>query len=516
MLYRLTTGKDPLPNLSKPPQNFHHLSTLSLWKHQQAIVDHILTKGQAFIAAEMRTGKTRATLSAIDIFYRHLHTDDNNPECLWICPKSAKRAIELEFKKVFKDTPIAFKFYLMTYEEATPILNNPRLPRVVILDEAHRVKSTTSQRGKQATEIYSVLESVYGSDFLLVGLSGTPSPHSPVDWYNICSVFAPSILPFGREKDFELSLALETEELTIPNPKTGENMTLTKVKSYDPVKTDALRQVLSKFVLTIWKKDVLTVPDPIDLYIRHKIPASLNKAIKFVKSTTLTTIGVINALRQLADGFQYNNTPNIETGTYDRLTSFFKSPKMDTLREQLSEADAPFRPVIFGAFQATVDQITTLCVELGYTVLKADGRGWSLRSATLNTSNEEQVLSVLREFDQSYLNEHPKAVADKLCIVGNPATVCTGLELSASEAFIYFSHTDNGEAEFQSRERALSANIKHQLKIYHYIQLPTDEIIIERLATKKKLQSITMGEIITSLEKIHESVVLDPEEKPLE
>ena len=62
---------------------------------------------------------------------------------------------------------------------------------------------------------------------------------------------------------------------------------------------------------------------------------------------------------------------------------------------------------------------------------------------------------------------------------------------------IYYSHTDDGEAELQSIERAHSNNMDKVkgLTIKHYIHLSIDKLVALSIKNKKKLQSISMGDI---------------------
>ncbi len=89
-----------------------------------------------------------------------------------------------------------------------------------------------------------------------------------------------------------------------------------------------------------------------------------------------------------------------------------------------------------------------------------------------------------------------------------------GLELSASQAQIYYSNSDNGAAKMQSIERNQTANSKfNKLTVYEYVCLPVDELVIKRHKSKESLQALSMDDLETYLHFNTESLGESLEEK---
>jgi SNF2 family DNA or RNA helicase len=90
-------------------------------------------------------------------------------------------------------------------------------------------------------------------------------------------------------------------------------------------------------------------------------------------------------------------------------------------------------------------------------------------------------------------------ILNKLVILAQADSASTGLEFSAAPKIIYYSNSFNGSARMQSEDRVHSMNTKSSPLIIDYIHLPTDELVLKNLKTKKDLQSISLGEVLDYL-----------------
>ena len=93
---------------------------------------------------------------------------------------------------------------------------------------------------------------------------------------------------------------------------------------------------------------------------------------------------------------------------------------------------------------------------------------------------------------------------ERLLVLAQADSASTGLEFSSSPVVIYYSNSFNGAARMQSEDRPYSNNMDKArgLEIRDYIHLPSDLLVRNNLLQKKKLQSITLGELRVSMEEL--------------
>ncbi len=477
---------------------------LPLWEHQKWIVNWILHLSCCIIAGEMRTGKTRGILEAIREWASRKGFI-NRVEVWWISPKSAKKGLKGELQKLYGSIPkdlLEITLVAMTYEEWQKVQTPSLCPQVLVFDEVHKIKTPTSNRGKLATEVFSCMEDKWGeNNFLIIGASGTPAPNNPTDWYNQANTICPAWIPYGGIGILEQVIG-DTVSLgsTLPEEK---KRGLTKIQlgarkvigwNKEAVK-DFQETYIEPIALTIFKDEVMDLPKKVHKMHRLRVSPKTKKAIQFIRKTAERKADIIQKSLQISDGFLYKKTYDEVTDKTGRETAYYRTPKEDRLIDLLKEAEkVKPRVCVFGSFKATVDTIERICLEEGWNVLRIDGRGWQYTSSDgrVRFTSKEYIEDVLKEFDNSQM-----VMQEKMAVVGHPQSMATGLELSACPHLIYYSHTNNGEAEFQSIERAHSFNMDKELglTIHHLIHLAVDELIIDRLVSKKSLQSITMGEL---------------------
>ena len=486
-------------------------SDLPYFPHQELIYDFALTKQNCIIAAQMRTGKTRPVLGAVETFI--LTLPEAEREVWYIAPKSAIKGVRREYEKWFgvkfdkqgKILPrnrgsnqLPYKLMLITYTKWAAMLDERGIkelvPRVVVFDEIHKLKGHKSNVGKLSRSVWFAQAMKFGLDAsMIIGMSGTPAPKNPADWWNMCECVAPGYLPYSSHDVMEQDLAycIQAEN------ENGQKFW--KVEEWYEDKIEAFSQkfLVNKISLPIFKADVLDLPEKEHVYIELESSSDTKDAVEYLMETCKTKIELINKSRQISDGFLYDNVPDEVSGKNARTTDYLPTPKNEQLISDLADLKGRGidRVVILAAYKASVDICADICISEGWETLRADGRGF----LPLNTTKSED--DYLREFDRSTRtytpNERP------LAIVGHPMSVATGLELSSAPVMIYWSHTDNGEAEFQSIERAHSDNMDKELglTIYHYCHLKVDRRMIENLVAKNTLQEITMGELLEDLKK---------------
>ena len=133
---------------------FVEVNSLPFWNHQITMFNFIMTRRRGVVAAEMRTGKTRPTLKAIE---------QVEGIAWWVAPKSALRGLTIEMKRC----RFTKKLYLMSYEKFTSYVQTIKgegnanllpLPKFVVFDECQKLKTPTSNRTKEAMYLSELME----------------------------------------------------------------------------------------------------------------------------------------------------------------------------------------------------------------------------------------------------------------------------------------------------------------------------------------------------------------------
>lgn len=448
-----------------------------LWDHQKDAVESILPIGNSLLLMDTRTGKTRVALE--------IHNQVQSSYTWWVLPKSAKVDI---VRKLTPEQNHAGEILFLTYEQFTKHLtsNEYTLPKLLILDEIHKVKAD-SNRGEKAREAFSILSNEKDLPKIL-GLTATPTPKSPTDWWGVIEAVRPAWIPYRSRNIFEEEMSIydliDTADGVVLNGATPKGIAVRKIKGWH---VDKLDDFIKKYVDPICfranKYEVFPeLLPPVHKY--HDVPMS-DRVKKFARKLRKFKSGnLIQSLRQLSDGFLYINDYDEEKDKTTKKTQYFPDAKLTKLRQILEETQAD-RPIVFAGYTASIDSIYETLKSLGYNTCRVDGRGWS-----------EDTEKFLNEFDETTRGD------GKYAICGHPKSLATGLELSACKNMIYYSHTDDGESEFQSVERAQSPLRKGQLIVHHLIHLPTDKKLIKSIKSKSVYQDMSLNKI--NLEELRE------------
>ena len=178
------------------------------------------------------------------------------------------------------------------------------------------------------------------------------------------------------------------------------------------------------------------------------------------------------------------------TGTVistSRAAEQVPSPKEDALKEILDEHDEVGRLVVYGGFTGTVDRICSVAQKAKWNFIRVDGRGWfsDLKG------NPSRLLDIFQDEKNQY---------ERVCFVGQPSSAGFGLTLTASPTILYYSNDFNFESRQQSEDRIhrLGMDVNRGATIIDLFHLPSDELILNNLQKKRKLQDLTLGEMRSS------------------
>jgi hypothetical protein len=531
-----------------------------LMNHQKMMTCSGLTRHYAIFAAEPGVGKT---LAAIEIMER---VDPGYEEIIWVGSRSSLSGVSLEFRKW--NSRIRPPLY--TYDGLKKYVETAKkAPRMIVFDECHLLKTPTSQRSKAAQHVADAVRDEWGEDGYVIGLTGTPSPKSPLDWYNLCEIVRPGFLREGNINKFRDRLALvKSKENLITGgmypsiitwfdderkcaicgeyPDSEGHTDVCAIHSWTASKNEIglLYKRLKGLVVVQFKKDVLSeLPDKIYRTVECKPTKAILRSAELITASSPKAIIALTLLRGLSDGFKYEQTevgkqtcplckgsktvdasiappdPSIfndeidfesfigiaegdavgvidcpccggegEVAKYSRTTTQFPSPKEDALIELLDEYEDVGRTVIYGGFTGTIERIISIVTKQGWQYVKFDGKG-------LKTS-----LGVgLKFIDclEIFQSDDPR----KIVFIGQPSAAGEGLTLTKSPVIIYYSNDFNGKSRMQSEERCHrpGMDLNRGCTIVDLVHLPTDQLIINNLRQKKRLQNMSMGELNESL-----------------
>ncbi len=532
-------GENPYAHYDLP--TIEHEYIRPLYSQQKEFSNFILTRRHCVIAGEIGIGKT---LGAIEAMERSGHND-----WWYIAPHSGLRAVERELR-IWKSK---IQPRMMTYAALVKVLKESegteiKAPQGVIFDESSRAKNPTTQRSQAAMMLADGIRSDWGYDGYIVLMSGAPAPKDPCDWYWQCEIACPGFLKEGTQMKMRKRLAVIVEKETVaggvyPSLETwldNTNKCAICGQKADSANHDVvyceesdldfhyfkksenevvrLSKRMSGLVLVRLKKNCLDLPD---IHYRRIILEPTQKTLNLARTilkTAKTVISGITSFRTLSDGFQYrkeqdgeedckicNGSGEIESPIDDgeiincdgctggkvpiikRTTIQVDCPKEEAFIDILDEHLDVGRLVVYAGFTGAIDRCVQVARNVGWEIIRADGRGW-----WASIPEEVDHLDLFQDMQEKY----PRVV-----FIGQPGAAGMGITLTASPTILYYSNTFNGEDRIQSEGRGHrpGMDLIKGLTVIDLIHLPTDELVLDNLVKKRKLQALTMNDLSKAL-----------------
>lgn len=559
-------GRNPYANYDKPL--LPTLPTRPVYSHQTNLFQHALTYHYCVWAASMGVGKTLAAIELIEA--------TGSEYSFYVAPKSALASVKLEFEK----WNCKYKPLFLTYEGLRSVIENwtpgTKPPRLVIYDEASRCKNPTAKRTIAAQHLADAIRDEWGWDGYVVLMSGTPAPKSPVDWWSLCEIAMPGFLREGNLEKFRKRLAIMTQgsndagqvfaklvawkddERKCDNcgkmADDNDHDTINSAEKWFHEFKPSVNEVTGLYgrmgglVNVKLKSDVLKELPPLQYKtIQCQPDQSLINAAKMIVARGESTIKTLTLLRELSDGFQYQQTDigteecpccngrktiedwtyvgpdeqyektmedqfhgrDIPAGYFEKITTACRycdgtgettkyhreavqvpCPKETELLDIIDNHDDVGRLVCFAGFTGSIDRCVKIFLQAQWEVIRVDGRGWwSPIQADVQTLQKKFLYD---------LAGHPR-----LAFLGQPSAGGIGLNLQSSPTTVYYSNDFSGEAREQSEHRINrpGMNTIRGSTIIDLFNLPTDEKVLANLKLKKRLQDLTLGQFRDALEK---------------
>jgi SNF2 family DNA or RNA helicase len=301
---------------------------------------------------------------------------------------------------------------------------------------------------------------------------------------------------------------------------------------------------LKGLVLVKFKKDVLShLPEKVYRTIECKPTDSIRRAAKLIIRSSQRAIEALTLTRELSDGFQYIHEESLEetcdlcrglrlvdqpiyigpsdlpVGSMGRLkheywekspqecpncdgkgkvkvskrvTKEIPCPKDQVIKSLLEEYEEVGRVVIYGGFTGSIDRIIKLVQNEGWHWIRVDGRGW-----------KTSIPGVIKDVEMNEIFQEHKNLYPKVAFVGHPGSGGIGLTLTASPVEIFYSNDFNADYRIQAIERGHrpGMDLNKGLTIVDIIHLETDRKVLDNLEKKIDLQSLSLGDLSSALEK---------------
>jgi len=177
-----------------------------------------------------------------------------------------------------------------------------------------------------------------------------------------------------------------------------------------------------------------------------------------------------------------------EVAKYVRETREVPCPKDAALKLLLEENEEQGRIVIFAGFTGSVDRCERLCREQGWDVVKCDGRGFTVYTHDGAQVTDEEPLDYWAN-----LEVHPR-----VAFVAHPESGGMSLTLTEARMAVYWSNSWKPEFRIQSEDRVhrIGADMNKGVLIVDLLHLPSDERVLNVIRANRKLELMTMGEIM--------------------
>lgn len=552
------SGQNPYNQYKLTPDHQDYTDKIirPLYLHQKETVNHFLNYRQCIAAEEMGLGKTLSAFQAIEFLGA-----DKYGDIVVVSTKSAMVSVRADAIKWGYKVPTIW----LTYEELKKALIDgtlAKVPKFVVYDEFSKAKTPTSQRTQACMFLAdqmrkdSARPDGLGFDCFIIGMTGTPAPKSPIDWWSLCEIVQPGYLkePTANRLQQRLAIMKPVEDLTgakyfklvawKDGNKDSCNTCGKAIDDYDhnlnniefdptihqfiPMENE-VEKLYGRFgnlVLVRTKKECLDLPDKVYREIIIPSNPATKRLANFILNTARSTIDALIRLRELSDGFQYDekmtgdesckvcfgkktvtmqlaNEAGVfeeedcvtcsgvgRTKTFERtIRDMEASPKMETMIDLLEDEFAEeTRIVIYAGFTASIDKITTKLLAADWNVIRVDGRGW--------TSFNKEGLSLGKD-SLSLLSLFQSKDTQKIAFVGHPGSAGMGLTLTASKAIIYYSNDYNAESRIQSEDRIhrIGMDENRGAMIIDLLFLESDRQVLSNLKRKRDLQAISLGQL---------------------
>lgn len=514
--------------------------------HQNKIANFFLTYRRCLAAADTGVGKTLAAILAAEVVKPN--------KIWWVSSASGIRATRLELE----EWDAKFHPRLWTYDKLMAAVRDGKIgpddvPQVLILDEAHKVKTPTAQRSQATATVADCMRDKFGKDAYIWMMTGSPAPKNPADWWFLCRIACPGFLREGTYEKFKARLAIiQTRENQVTggmfpqlvswlddedkcakcgqHKDTHDTAAVSGGPAFDkhsfvPSKNEVakLYRRMKGLVLPVFKKDCLDLPDKVYRVIHLPPTEEMKNLARLIEGQSTRIIEKLTRWRELSDGFQYKivdgplapctackGTGKVMDYVINEATEEFEEAEVECWEcggcgetpKQIRDVTRFHTPKIDALKDLLEDHEScgrlvtyagfTAAVDLCAEVSRAEQ--W----ATIKADGRSWVCT---DFDGTPIKADPLILFQKMLdeyprvnFVGHPESAGEGITLTKSPSIVYYSNDFNFKSRIQSEDRIhrIGMDVNRGATIYDLCCLQTDYMVLENLRAKKRLQHITL------------------------
>ena len=180
-----------------------------------------------------------------------------------------------------------------------------------------------------------------------------------------------------------------------------------------------------------------------------------------------------------------------------RFTRELPCPKDAALKMLLDENEEVGRLVVFAGFTGSVDRIVKLCLKEKWDVVRCDQGNFQVFAA--KSDSPEGILMTGEEPLDYWANTEGHG---KVAFVANPESGGMSLTLVEARMAVYWSNSWKPEYRVQSEDRIHRKGMDENLgcTIVDLIHLPSDDRVLGVIRANRKLELMTMGEILEGVD----------------
>jgi SNF2 family DNA or RNA helicase len=468
-----------------------------LWRHQQEAIDRAAALPSFALFFEMGTGKTR---TAIDILRARFNKSRKILKTLVLCPPIVVKNWREEWLKYSRIDPARVvmltgsgkdrvaKFdansaqgtiFVTNYEAMLMPDLHGRLQawglEALVLDESHKCKDRKAKRTKLVEQLAN--PGAFPPFKLL--LSGSPVLNSPAD------LWSQYLILDGGQTFHHNFFVFQARYFRDKNAGMPKHKYFPK---WEPI-PGALEEISAKIAETgmrVEKKDCLDLPPLIRTTIKVGMTPDQKRMyqemkrdfITFMKGEAVTAqLALTKALRlmQIASGY-------VKTADGQEL-SIAETPKMEALKELLTELAPSHKVIIWAVWKENYGQIERVCKDLGLTYVAVTG----------DTPSSQRFENVDR------FNGDPECRV----FIGHPGSGGIGINLVASDVSIFYSRTFSLEHSLQAEARNYRGGSERHAKVTRFdlvCEDTIDETVTEMLANKTEISEKVLRDLSLELE----------------
>ena len=307
---------------------------------------------------------------------------------------------------------------------------------------------------------------------------------------------------------------------------------------------------LKGLVVIKHKKDCLQLPEKRYRKVVCKPTPSILRVAEAIVQAAPNAVSGMTLLRELSDGFQYREQqggmtkcthctdgtvaewldPDDTEATYEavdmldpdlvarltkrtvacpvcggkqevpkmvRIAREIPCPKDTALKMLLDENEEVGRLVIFAGFTGSVDRIVKLCLKEKWDVVRCDQGNFQVFAAKSEGADGELMTS--EEPLDYWANMTDQG---RVAFVANPESGGMSLTLVEARMAVYWSNSWKPEYRVQSEDRIHRKGMDENLgcTIVDLIHLPSDDRVLDVIRANRKLELMTMGEVLQGVE----------------